>query len=122
MLCIKALALGNDGAYLVVNDAWKMHGRDVVADEFADKPKRTGVEQALIPYAAIHTCGAGVPDGRANTGHQLGSTEGFGDVIVGSRVKDFYFICLVNTGRNHNDRKPGPAAHRLNDLHTVHIR
>ena len=84
--------------------------------------KLAGCKLAGLGDAAIGQGRAGMANGRADAGQQLGGAEGLDQVIIGAVVQSLHLIMLMVPGGNHHHRKIGPLAHGLEDLHAVHIR
>ena len=66
--------------------------------------------------------GAGVADGGADAGQQLGGTEGLDQIVVGAVVQRLHLVSLVVPGGNHHNGQTGPLSHGAQHLQAVHIR
>ena len=76
---------------------------------------------ALLGDFVVAAGGAGVADGRADPGQQLGGAEGLGQIVVGPLVQCRYLVPLVRAGGDHHHRQAGPAPQLPEDVQPVHV-
>ena len=81
-----------------------------------------GGEFAGLGDLGIGQGGAGMADGGADAGQQLGGAEGLHQIVVGAVIQGVHLVVLMVPGGHHHHRQVGPFAHGLEHLHAVHIR
>jgi hypothetical protein len=78
--------------------------------------------QVAKPDLRLAGVRAGPADRGPHPGQQLFHAERLGHVVIGTRVQGHDLVGAVGPPGQHDDRRLGPAAQPLDDLHAIQVR